>query len=403
MLSKVTKLLKNNQFFVILLGIFIFALYLRFYKITSVPPGFSLHELSILDKAKDLTKDWRVEGSDISSALYLYLVALIGQLTSFNETALRIMQATLSFVSVFVFYLFTREWYEKRVALFATLFLSINAFYLTISRIIEPSILTPLFLILITYLFTLAFEKDRYFLFILAAIASGLALYVDKIYFILPFIFILIYIYFYKKNREFLLKYLKKIVVTLVVFVVISIPYVLAIPETLRLIFNAYNPSSVGRSFIQLGTLISTLLYQSPIERLYYVGTLPLLSPFIGITFICGMIYAFFHIERRRYYYLLIMFFVLATIVALGSKEAPTNYLILFPLIFIFSATIFEYLLNVWFKTFPYNRTAKLSFALVLSFFIFISLFYNYQKFFTAWANNKEIRLEYSHHFIKDK
>jgi 4-amino-4-deoxy-L-arabinose transferase-like glycosyltransferase len=389
---------KDGQYNLILLGVVLFVLFLRFYHLDKMTT-FSVPEINFLGQAEELTKNWLITGNHITSSLYLYLLAAIGTLTDFNVMALRVMQATISLITLILFYFFTKEWFNRRVALIATLFLSINAFYLALSRNIDPVILVPLFLILIVYLFTLAFKKEKIWLFVLSGIVSGLALYADKLFFVLPFVFALSLYFFYRKGDKFITKFRFKIIVSLTAMLLAIVPYLYWLPQNLPTLLKTYNPGSFGAFFINLGNLLSSLLFQAPINRLFYIGTQPLLDPFIAITFLCGLVYAFFHTDRRKYYFLIVAFFSLVAIIAFNRTEAPRIYLVLFPLIFIFASTIFNYILKVWFETFPYNKTARLLFTLILSFFVFLAVFYNYQKYFVAWSDNKEVKAEYEHRF----
>jgi len=390
---------RNNRFNLVLTGVILFIVIWRFYGISIFHQGLSANELNLLGQAEDLAKNWGIQGKEITYSLYLYGLAFFGKLVSFNIIFLRSVQASLSIVTIIFFYFFTRNWFNRRVALFATLFLSANAFYLALSRNIEPIILVPLFVILIVYLYTLAFKKEGFLMFVASGIVSGLALYADIIFFVLPLVFVMTFYYFYRKDEKFMEKFRNKILLSLLCFIIVAIPYLYFLPQTAGEIIKTYNPGSVGGLFLSMGTLISSLLYHSPINRLYYIGTQPLLSPFIAVTFLCGLVYAFFHIERRKYYFLVLTFVALLFLVSLGWNEAPRNYLTLFPVIFIFSATIFEYILSTWFKTFPFNRMARFLFTFILSFFIFLTIYYNYQKYFEAWSNNKEVQQIYSHQF----
>ena len=63
---------------------------------------------------------------------------------------------------------------------------------------------------------------------------------------------------------------------------------------------------------------------------------------------------------------------------------------------FIIAAALIDYVLTSWTRTFPYNKGAKITMAFIFSIFIFLSVFYNYQKFFFAWQKNDIIKASFN-------
>lgn len=122
------------------------AFFLRFYKLSSVPPSPSLDEVSIGYNAYSILKtggdeygtkfpvllraydDWR-------PALYVYLVIPFVQLFGLTTQAVRFPSVILSVLTVLATYFLAKKLFSNSVALFAALFLAISPWHIYISRL----------------------------------------------------------------------------------------------------------------------------------------------------------------------------------------------------------------------------------------------------------------------------
>jgi hypothetical protein len=86
-------------------------------------------------------------------------------------------------------------------------------------------------------------------------------------------------------------------------------------------------------------------------------------------------------------------------VVSLAGIQDISNLVLLMPPLFIFSASVLDYVLTNWTRTFPFNRSAKMMMALVFSLFLFLSIYYNYQKFFYGWQENQTIKSSFTKEF----
>jgi len=402
--AQIKKIAKIDQISIIVFLIMIVAFLWRIWQINSLPKGLSLAEIDILSKAADLTKSsWVIQSNDIFNALYLYLMAIIGKIISFNILWLKITQVCLGTATVCLFYFFVKEWFNRQIALFSTLFLATDAFHTAISREIEPAILTPLALIVMLYFMTLALRRGKNRWFALSGIVGALSIYIDKLFIFVPIVFIISMIYADYKNSKAFLSLRTKYLVSLAMFLIFSIPYLFVLPKVFSYLIDAYNPGSVGQYFMNLGSNVWSLVFQSIPGQLYYPGLEPILSPFLAITFICGLIYILLHADRRQFYFLIVLFSMIVISFSLCGKQTPLNFLLLLPLLFIFSSIILDYLLRNWLRTFPFNKTARIFFTFMLSIFVFLTVYYNYEKYFLAWGKNDAIQKQFNQTFEYNK
>ncbi len=403
-LNKIFIFIKSHQLLLIIWLIIALALILRIWNILGLPSAFSSNEIEVLKQVKAIEGNgWLIQNENIFSAIYLYLIGFLVKIFGLNFLALKLFQALVGTLTVGIFYLFTKEWFNKQIALLASLFLATNAFHLAVSRELEPMILAPLALILTLYTLTIAIRSGKYKWFVSAGILFGSMVYTNMFFVFLPLVFLISFMMFYKKNKKILTFFWKKYLVFLVAFLAASIPFILSFPVNIGKIIENFTPGSFGQYFMNLGAVIQSLLYRSIPAELYYVGTEPILSPFVAIAFLCGLLYALFHIERRKYFFIIALLVIFIGIIALMSDQLAINYLVLLPVCFLFASIILDYFLTTWLATFPFNKSARIALAFLLSFMIFLTVNYNFEKYFYAWGRNETIQDQFSQGFDYQK
>lgn len=396
----IVSFVKNHQILVIAWLIVLLSLFLRLWQLGHLPHNLSLLEIDNLNKIGDLTyHGWAIPGHDIFTAIYFYSFGFWVRVFGFNIFFLKVLQAILGTLTVYVFYLFTKEWFNRQVALFSSLFLAVDAFHIAISREIEPIILVPLVLVLMLYVITLAIKTGKFSWFAIGGVVCGTSLYTNKFFFFLPLVFIVSFVFFFRQNKRIFTAFWNKYIVFMITFLITAVPYILLLPQNINNLLDSFNPHSFGNYFMHLGDIVQSLLYQSLKAPLYYVGLEPILSPFLAIAFVCGLLYAVFHLERRKYFFLVMLLVVTVGILALASNQDPLNYVVLLPICFILGSIVLDYFLTIWLKTFPFNRSARIALAFLLSFFIFLTVYYNFDKYFSAWGKNDMIQGQFNEQF----
>ncbi|MEK7447538.1 MAG: hypothetical protein AAB632_01960, partial [Patescibacteria group bacterium] len=223
----------------------------------------------------------------------------------------------------------------------------------------------------------------------------GLGFYASEITFVLVLVFIISGIYFYSKNRKFFSSFIKQKAILVFSAGVISLPffYSFFINPGKFLSNFTYKPDVL---FDNTKKLISSLVYASPQQYMYNIGTDKVFDPFIEITFILGLIYIVMRIKRRKFYFLTTWLVILTVIIVFKNLFSLGNFIYIIPIMFIMLARIQTYVLDKWFKTFPFNKFARIIMVLGVGFMFALSLSYNYRKVFLAWTKYPERKFAYS-------
>lgn len=136
------------------------------------------------------------------SALYSWLSIPFIKIFGLNMVSIRLAQALLGVLSVYVLYKLMQLVSNEYVALITLFIFSINPWHIVLSRWGLDSATTPAFILLGMYFFIKGMEKEKYLL--LSALAYGMSLYCYAfIWPILPVILLIQVIYgiYYKKLK----------------------------------------------------------------------------------------------------------------------------------------------------------------------------------------------------------
>lgn len=249
--------------FLILVVIFLVALFLRLYKIGSVPPSPSLDEVSIGYNAYSILKtgadeygtkfpvllraydDWR-------PALYVYLVIPFVNLFGLTVTAVRLPSVILSILAVVATYflvvkIFSSWKYAIHLGLLSSLLLAINPWQIYLSRLGHEANAGFAFFVFSLFFF---FRNNIYLFFIFLAL-SFVSYQSEKIF--LPLFFIALVFLF--KDRFLHRK--KQVVIGVLIAVIVVFPFFKATLEPNALIrFKATNIIEANHERFQKEALI---------------------------------------------------------------------------------------------------------------------------------------------------
>lgn len=205
---------KSRFHFILLISIFCFALGIRFHKLDSVPSGINndaawnaMYAYRILDGepyTPFTTEAWGKE------TFYFYLLALSFKLFGTSLYSLYLPCITAGFLTVVFLYFLCKDLWGKDIALGATFVYAILAWNLTFSRTGYRSILSPLFLILTSWLFYRAVDSDsftkRLLLYAGAGLAIGVGLHTYFAFRGIPFMMVLVGIHTWITTPRFMRK-----------------------------------------------------------------------------------------------------------------------------------------------------------------------------------------------------
>lgn len=181
----------------LLMAIVLLAVFLRTYRLSSVPPGASVDEVSIGYNAFSMLMTGRDEYGywwplllraydDWRPAAYVYLTVPAVALFGLTVVAVRIPSVVLSILDVLLIYLFSRELFygvisekiRQRMALLSALFLAISPWHIYLSRLgHEVNLGFTLVLLLVwTFIRYINNTRQTYWLY-LSAVCAGFGLY----------------------------------------------------------------------------------------------------------------------------------------------------------------------------------------------------------------------------------
>ncbi len=160
----------NNTFLLIIIAL---ACFLRIIFLSQTPTGLYPDEASIGYSAYSVAQSGRdVTGrflplyfsgfGDFKDPIYIYSIIPLIKLFGLNEFVIRLTSALFGVLTVIFTYLLTRELFNKRVALWAALFLSISPWHLQFSRIALEPISLPCFFTISVYFLVKGLKSSRY-------------------------------------------------------------------------------------------------------------------------------------------------------------------------------------------------------------------------------------------------
>lgn len=193
--------------------IFGLSLFLRFYKLGSVPPGLNQDESAIGYNAYSILETGRDEHyvrfplyfksfGDYKLPLYIYLAAVSIKIWGLTEYAVRFPSALLGSVSVIILYLLVYRISEnKKIAFLSAIFLAINPWHLHFSRAAFEVNVALFFVLFSTWmLLKAANSKHKLEYLVLSVIGSALSLYSYNVTRLLsPLLFALFVLYYRDK------------------------------------------------------------------------------------------------------------------------------------------------------------------------------------------------------------
>lgn len=323
---------------VVLFGlIFLLGVFLRLYKIDSIPPGLhgdeaqsGLEATKILKGAPYSPYSPEVYGQ---TTFYFYLVALIFKLFKISATSIRLTSAIIGILTIPLFYLLTRYLFNKQTALLSTFFLAVSRWHIHLSRLGLMAIMTTLFQAG-TFLFLLKGLKTKKIEnFLLAGIFLSLGLNSYMAFRFVPFIllFFLIFVFFQEKSL------IKKNVVGLSLFfmvaVFISLPLSIYTVKNWNIFMGRMKSISIFSNYplIKIPSVILKNL-RGAILMFHIRGSTwphknlpgaPMLDPITGAVFLVGLALAFKRIKKPIYFLLLINLLVMLAISVFSESVYP--------------------------------------------------------------------------------
>jgi len=401
--------LKKHFPLILLAGIILLAAFFRFYQIASLPPALHPNEALFGNQALMLLTQNKLSlGGDLGTTgvLFIGLQALALWVLKVSEWSLRIVPAFFGTLAVLTTFLLAKEWFGRRVALIASGIMAISPWAVMMSRNGLSASLMPFFVTLGLWLATKAYRsgKMRYYVLTSIAFALGCYGYIAFILILLPLIAVTLLLSAFRRTR---LPHIKQFAVATILFLLLIAPaIVVGVANRATLAKNISSVSVLSSSnssdrmkLVANNTLDTILMFNLKGDENYRhnLGGLPLLSTFIGIMFILGILVVASRPKRLSHIVLLSSFvtLLLPAILAAGNVPNALRSAGTIPLVMILSGIGVNYLLSRWYATFPVNGVARsIGLALVMM-LLCLSAYQGYKQYFVAWAQDPKTYVSY--------
>lgn len=257
---------------VFLVAIFVISIFLRFYRLDTIPNGLYQDETAIGYNAYSINLTGRDEYGvkyplyfksfgDEKLPVYVYLTAVSERIFGVTPFAVRFPSALFGIFTVFVFYLFVKQLTRNTLlAYISTFLLSINPWSLDYNRATFEVSICLFFLVGGGYLLLKSFEKKRTGVFLIATVSFILCLYSYNLTRLLSPLMYLLFLIIYRKR-------LKRIT-NLEIIATSSLSFLLLVPFGLT-IFSHGGASSASGTFLFSSNAVAAPLLEF---RSYFVG-----------------------------------------------------------------------------------------------------------------------------------
>ncbi len=409
------KFLQSKYLPWLILGlILVVAIFLRFYKLNSLPPGLHPDEaangLDIVQRIfhGDIRIVYNTNGP--RESLFFFLQAIFVAMMGNTILALRMAPAIIGVLAVFVTYLWAKDWFGRRVGLIAAGIFSINVWAITVTRDGFRASMTPLMVALVMWLGGKAFKSGKTVYFILAGLVLGVGCYTYTAFDILVFGAVVMLGFLFFARRKWLMDNLQKIGLAIITFLIIISPLAyLTIRHPGESTTARAGGTSVLNSGLNSGNPVQTLFSSAGKTLLQFnwrgdensrhnTPGEPMLDTFIGLMFILGLVITIIHLNRPKYFALLVVFGAMLGSAILTAEGIPHGLRTIgsAPAVFILAAIGVNFVLVAWYKTFPVNAPARYVGLYLVLILLCLSAIKSYKQYFIAWAQDPRTYAAYS-------
>ncbi|NHM03424.1 glycosyltransferase family 39 protein [Flavobacterium celericrescens] len=217
-------MLKNNYW---LFSILLLSSILRFYHIDF--QSIWLDEIHTMNESNPNTKISDLYGAIMAGEqmppLYFYSLYFIFKIFGYTTLVARLFSAILGVISIFALYKFSKELFNKKVALIASFLLSINSFHLYYSQEARPYILLFLFSILSFYGLVRYIKISNFKNAIIYGSCTGLMLlsHFFGLFVFFSQLFVLLFFFLISKKNN-MLDFFKKSLFSCIIVLILFIP-----------------------------------------------------------------------------------------------------------------------------------------------------------------------------------
>lgn len=237
------KFLKENKWLLAILGLGIF---LRLFWLDKIPGEMWADIVDGYEFTKRIiTGEWPLYFVLGNGPLFFYFAAIMSLLFGLSFLTLKLTSVAIGMVLIIGSYSLTKELFNKKIALLTALFIAISKWSLIYSRWGNMNILVPAFVSFIFYFLYKAYKTGKGKYFIIVGVLTGIGLYNYPAFLFVPFTIGIIFVYFLIFKRTFIVRHIKYISLSLVLFLILSIPFTRMINQFAFFDSNSYFGSKI--------------------------------------------------------------------------------------------------------------------------------------------------------------
>lgn len=413
--------MQNKKFWIWFIVFMIVALgfILRFDNIENAPPGVypdeAFNGLDAINANSTGNYQWFYEGNAGREGLMMNLVALCFKIFGITVLALKlpsIISGTLAILGIF---LLARELFNTRAGLISSFLIAISFWPINFSRISFRANLLPTVLVFSFYFLFLGLRTKKWHYYAIGGFIFGIGMHTYIAWRIAPLILVLLLIFVILSRKNFIKENWKFLAVFLFTSLITAAPMLWTFYIHPEYIISRSDSISIFSPKMNNGNLIGTFVKTFGLSLAKYnfwgdqnwrdnYPPYPMLDILTGIAFLFGLILSivkFFKLfyQRIRYkiqdkrlevYSLLILWFFIMLVPEFMTAEGLPHALRsigTLPVVFIFAALTFDYLLKRGENNGFMMR--KITISLVTIMLVIIG-FFNPIKYFVFWANKIE-------------
>lgn len=349
------------------------------YRLGSLVPGFSANEQQAIAISKSVE-------SIVNNPLFAphSFLQYIGLKTGhFGFWAMRMPSIVMAIACATAFYIVVLKWFNFRVAAITTALFVTSSWFLTLGRIATPQISILSLIVPLAYAIWLPKTKRP-----ILALCIG-AFIVTGMLYIPGFIWFAIAGIIWQRKSILLIWKNSRIPALFVIFGCLAMlaPLIIALAGSSDLAKTYIGlPANISESIRDVPkNIILTpvrLIFRGPVDPSTNLGRLPLLDFFTTIMAVIGLYAYAVHRKLRRSKLLFVTLIFGIIISALGGA---VNTAILLPFLYLLVAGGLHFMLEQWFKIFPYNPLARSMATILIFVALATTVFYHINRYYVAW------------------
>lgn len=366
-----------------ILGVAVIAI-LMGWRLGSLTPGISEPELVTYQSANGLS-------AIIENAVDAPYKSAVYVSTSVMDSVLglRLVGATIGALAIVLFYFMAQKIMTVSNAIIVTAMFATTSLLLHTTRTATPNVMLLALLALVAVGSFIRFNKHSEPGWLLASAVIALSLYTPGLVF-----FILAGgVWQFRRVKSSFEDLRPAIIISCsVIFSLLVAPLVISLvrdPHLWRAFLGIPSELPALNLILQrAGEAVLSLFIISPKDPVFWLGRQPILDVFATALFIYGLITVFKHFRLER---LILIFGVyLLTIAWIAISGNHQAMILLLPFVYVVIGLGLQELMDKWLSVFPRNPIAQITGAVFLVSAVLLSINFQTQRYFVAWANSPE-------------